>query len=393
MGVTPKSSAVLILDDDAIARETIRTVACSAGFAAVTPGSIGQFHDQICELRPVCVILGLALTGADGLIVLRRLASCGYSGKVIIVSGLDLRVIAAAGQAARGFGLDLAGVLAKPLDAEALQRLLLSPAREVQDAVAVDESLTREELSHALNDGWIEPYYQPKLCARTGAVWGVEALARIRHPVRGVIAPSGFIDVAEKTELIGKLTLMMLERSLRWLRECPLADCRLALNISRSTTGSGFAQALHALCIKHGVPPERITLEITETARQISDIEILESLTRFRMQGFELSLDDFGVGYSSLVDLAWLPFSELKIDQSFVNQLGACGISQKICSGVVALAKAIGIEVTAEGVETPEASSFLSEIGCDRLQGYLFSRPLPGEAAYHWISQRSALNL
>lgn len=381
--------ALVILDDDAQVSQTIALIAQMANFVANVSANADEFLSWVRTSKPTHVLIDLALRDADCLELLRMMALDAYGGAVIVASTLDSRTLDAAARTARSLGLRVAGVLAKPFSVEQLRQLLLNTEFDAPSHEESNVHISYEVLMQAMQDGYIEPYFQPKVNCHTGQFCGVEALARMHHPTLGLVGPDGFIPLAEQHGMISPLTLCILEKSLQWLKQCPVPDCHLAINISRASTDNDFANQLLDMCRQYAVAPQRITLEITETAQAQDDLQLLEFLTRFRIQGFHLSLDDFGVGYSSLLELARLPFSEIKIDKRFVGTLIRSSESQKICSAVVGLGKALGLEVTAEGIEDEEALSFLSSIGCDKAQGYLMGRPMRADDALAWVERQA----
>ena len=235
------------------------------------------------------------------------------------------------------------------------------------------------DLSRALAEGELLLHYQPK-CDLAGRVLGVEALVRWQHPQRGLVPPMEFIPVAERTGLVHPLTEQVLDLALAQARAW--ADAGLvvpvAVNIStRSLLQPGFAeQVLTALGI-HGVPAERLGLEITETTIMEDPETALEVLCRLAAAGVRLSIDDFGTGYSSLAYLKRLPVHELKIDRTFVAALTSSDRDRVIVDSTIALGNRLGLEVVAEGVEDVETLAELDRLGCRVAQGYLLGRPVP----------------
>jgi EAL domain-containing protein (putative c-di-GMP-specific phosphodiesterase class I) len=201
-----------------------------------------------------------------------------------------------------------------------------------------------------------------------------------------MIPPDAFISLAEQTGLIHELTRQIYQYALANLPESVhQAKLKLALNLSPINLNDGtFPRWLLDKCQEHGVAPSQIILEVTETASLNNPLALLENLTQFRIRGFHLSIDDFGVGYSSLVQLARLPFSELKIDQMFVKTLADSEDSRKIVTAVVGLGNSLGLNVVAEGVEDAWALEFLHKLGCDEAQGYFIARPMDSLAAAAW---------
>ncbi len=230
-------------------------------------------------------------------------------------------------------------------------------------------------------------HYQPQIALTDGAfrVMGAETLVRWQHPVRGLIGPGLFIPLAEETGLIGALGQWVLraacEQLGHWRGQPGLDRLTLAVNVSAAQFLSpDFAAQVLAFLQEHGAPPERLKLELTESLLMDNTEGVIAAMTTLQAKGVRFSLDDFGTGYSSLQYLKRLPLYQLKIDQSFVHDLESDPNDAAIASAVAALARSLGLEVIAEGVETQAQQRMLAEMGCHVYQGYWFSRPLPPEA-------------
>ena len=238
--------------------------------------------------------------------------------------------------------------------------------------------------SEALERGWIEVFYQPEVRALTREICGFEALARWRDPERGLISPGVFIPVLEEAHLIHRLDLYIIERVCRrvkYLREQPgMGVTHISVNLSRLDFQLGdMLSELERLCCTYGVPRGFLHIEITESALNESDAFLRQEIARLRSAGFELWMDDFGSGYSSLNNLKDFQFDMIKIDMAFLRDFETKPQSRVIISEVIDMAKKLGLHTLAEGVETEEQYAFLKSIGCEVLQGYLFSPPVPFE--------------
>ena len=247
--------------------------------------------------------------------------------------------------------------------------------------LALVEGFERALINHRLH-----MVYQPKVRLRDGALTRVEALVRWDDPQFGSVAPSRFVPLAEKHGLIEELTQWGLRTTLRqWLRwrEQGIDTC-LAFNISAlSLEQLDFPDLVERMCRALDVPTDRLVLELTESATQPL-IQLMDTLTRFRIKGIGLAIDDFGTGYSSLMQLRQLPFTEVKIDRFFVIDAVNSQESRLIIKAIVELAHGLGLTVTAEGVETREQLQSLGELGCDVAQGYLISQPLEPDSLMPW---------
>ncbi len=245
----------------------------------------------------------------------------------------------------------------------------------------MDETLrtrcaVEDDLRIALNaDDQLQLFYQPQMASNGGPIIGLEALIRWKHPTRGLISPETFIPIAEETGQIVPLGEWVLREACRTWHRWP--DLFVAVNLSPiQFRTAGFAERVIDIVREEGADPRFIELEITETVLVQNDNQIIAALARFRKAGFRIALDDFGTGYSSLSYLRRFEVDKIKIDRSFVQNLGTVDAAA-IITAVVTLGHAMGLQVTAEGVETSDQSTFLSAAGCNILQGFFFSRALP----------------
>jgi diguanylate cyclase (GGDEF)-like protein/PAS domain S-box-containing protein len=247
---------------------------------------------------------------------------------------------------------------------------------EEMDQRAKDHMRLETELRAALAGGQLELHYQPKVSLRSGRIVGAEALLRWRHPERGMVPPDQFIALAEETGLIFEIGSWVLEEACRQIRawkDAGLAMPPVAVNLSARQFDRRLpARVLEALD-RHGVLPEQIMLEITESLLVGGADNVIAIMNELVAMGLALALDDFGTGYSSLAYLKKFPISTLKIDRSFVIGLPDGENDCAIARAIVTMAQQLRQEIVAEGVETPEQMAFLRDLGCDQLQGWLFS--------------------
>jgi diguanylate cyclase (GGDEF)-like protein len=235
--------------------------------------------------------------------------------------------------------------------------------------------------------------FQPQIDARSGALCGLEALLRWRHPQRGVVPPLEFIPVAEDTGLIRPIGMHVIEMAcaaVAALREQGLQPPCIAVNVSArqlDPQASLLAQ-LQAAIERHGLRPSDIELEMTESVVMSQPDKQAPLLAAISTAGFSIAIDDFGTGYSSLSYLQSLPVDKLKIDRSFVRGLPDKRESAVIVASITRIAQSLGLQTVAEGVETEPQSRHLSELGCDQLQGYLFAKPLPLQRLTEWMRER-----
>ncbi len=237
------------------------------------------------------------------------------------------------------------------------------------------------ELRRALRRDELELHYQPRQNLASGQIVGLEALVRWRHPERGLLAPQEFIPLAEQSGLIVPLGYWVIARALRdagWLRACGLPTIHMAMNLSfRQFQDSQFLPTLQHLIAGSTVDAEWLEFELTETAVMSRSDYVLQTMQTLGDLGARFSLDDFGTGFSSFSHLANLPVALLKVDKSFVTGMVEHVEQRQLVKSIINLAHSMGLEVVAEGVETPQELELLRQFACDQAQGYLISRALP----------------
>lgn len=236
-------------------------------------------------------------------------------------------------------------------------------------------------LRDAIREGNVLLCYQPQICAKTGATVGLESLARLSHPQKGIIPPQDFILLAEEVGIIGDLGACIFrgvcQQLASWMAE-GVAPPRVAINISPAQLAPALPDFMQEALMEYGIAPTMIEAEITESALRPT-AEIKSIIHRIKQLGISLAIDDFGTSYSCLSHLKLVPFDRLKIDRSFVTGLPSHKTDQAISKAIIAMGKAMDADVIAEGVENPAQADFLRAAGVDAMQGFLFSRPLAAE--------------
>jgi EAL domain-containing protein (putative c-di-GMP-specific phosphodiesterase class I) len=237
------------------------------------------------------------------------------------------------------------------------------------------------KLRRALRQNELRVYYQPQINLSDGSISGAEALLRWHDPERGLVPPGVFIPVAEETGLITEIGAWVLRETCRQGREWidqGLPPLTLSVNLSpHQFRFNDIQSTVRQALSESGFPPERLELELTESALMAREGEAAEKLERLREQGVRLAIDDFGTGYSSLSYLKRFPIHTLKIDRSFVRDVSTDPDDAAIVTAIVAMARSLNLHVTAEGVEADEQATFLRSLACHQAQGYHFGRPMP----------------
>jgi EAL domain-containing protein (putative c-di-GMP-specific phosphodiesterase class I) len=362
---------LLVVDDELAAGRLIKEAGLGAGYEVFVTENPSVFIEKARIWSPTVVLLDLGMPGTDGILLLRGLAEDNCAAQVILMSGADDKVVESAMQLGRERGLKMGGILQRPVQLMTLKNFLA----QFQAAKA----LLSDDLANAIEADQLFLEYQLKLDCRLARMTGVEALVRWHHPVLGVIQPDQFIPLAEEADLIHRLTdwvvMAAAKQMAAWQVDNPALE--MAVNISaKNVQDLALPDRLHKFCQAAGVDCESMTLELTETGAMREAVQMMDVLTRLRLKGFKLSIDDFGTGFSSLVQLQQMPFSEVKIDRSFVMQMinnESCRIIVEI---LIDLARKLGLRSVAEGVEDEAALRSLMALGCDGAQGYYLSRPL-----------------
>jgi len=334
-------------------------------------------------------VIDLDLGGMDGLELLRAIAGLKSTVRLIVVGAQPTSVLFSVESLAQAYGVDLLGTVAKPVTSTKLKALLdnYQPPGSAPAAPA-GPSFTFAEVGVGLQKRQFEPYFQPKIELSTGQVKGLETFARWRHPEHGVLGPSAFIGALEANNRIDFLDWTMLELSVERCRRyhdqgIPIS---ISLNLAPETLAHpNFIRQVSSTMQRHGVLPDYLTFEMTESSILSFDADFIERLVRLRMMGFGLAIDDYGTGRSNLQLLARIPFSELKIDRSFVDGASKkrpLGTVLKSCLG---LAHSLDRMSVAVGVETRQDWDFLQGLGCTYAQGYHIANPMAADEFLGWL--------
>jgi len=375
-------TGLLVIDDEPSFLAIIERTAKAANVPVQATTDPEEFKRAVLQACPLLILLDLQMPDSDGIELLHFLAHSACRAKIVLMSGFDTRVLALARGMGDELGLDMGEPLQKPVRPADL-RELFSKLRVKSFAPDADS------LRCALAEDQLDLYYHPLVSLKDGMTVGFEALVRWRHPEVGLVMPDRFIGLAEREQLIGPLTDRVIEMAIARLGSWRTKGFAPFLSVNFSAANIVDAQLpdrLSQLCKKHKVPPGQLCIELTETAAMGDAALMLEVLTRIRLKGFKLAIDDFGTGYSSLLQLHRLPFSELKIDQSFVRTMARSEEAAVIVGAIVSLAHALKLELIAEGIEDESTLMRLAALGCQTGQGYYFTRPFPAENVPEWMA-------
>jgi EAL domain-containing protein (putative c-di-GMP-specific phosphodiesterase class I)/CheY-like chemotaxis protein len=384
----------LVAEGDQVQRHALADILVHLGVGRITQAPDGHtalrhFSAGITPAVDVAII-DLALPGMDALELIRRLADAHCRAGIIIVGAQTNAVLFSVETMADAYGINVLGAIGKPVIGSRLEALVSNYQPPAAPAAAHELPLISfAEVGQGLQQKEFDPFFQPKIELETGQVKGLEMFARWRHPLYGVLGPASFMKALEDNRRIDFLDWSMIEKSVAACRTLhdqgiPIS---FSINVDQSTLAHPqFMEQITACLERHRIMPDYITFEMTESAVLTTDPHFLERLLRLRLKGFGLAIDDYGTGRSNLQLLARIPFSELKIDRSFVD-----GASKKQAIGTVlrsclGLARSLDRRSVAVGVETKQDWDFLQGLGCTYAQGYYIAKPMPVEEFPAWLA-------
>ncbi len=390
--LTKERFSVLILDDEEEVRETLCAMVSSLGVEVEAAGTADSFFEKLGHGSHDVVILDLMMPECDGLEVLSRMAPF-KDAKIIICSGTGLRVLDTVSLSAKALGLDVVGVLQKPLRRKSLKSILQQARKAPCSTKPPRKSggrrpkITPTMLTRAMERREISCFLQPKMRLADDIVYGFEALARWQHPEFGTIFPDEFIPKISEFGLDYELAVTITDQALEAVAALAFPDISVAVNIPAKTLSRPeFEMVISEALERHGLNPRNLFLEVTEVGQSCVSKSELDSLMRLSLKGHPLSIDDFGTGASSLERLVRIPFDELKIDRMFVQNLETSRHARGLIRNLVQIAKHFDMSVTVEGIETPEVIGIVKRLGCDAVQGYVIAKPMPVHALRDWMT-------
>jgi EAL domain-containing protein (putative c-di-GMP-specific phosphodiesterase class I) len=386
----PNENRLMVMDDDAEVGAFFGQVGEDLGFDVRVVSDPAGFGATVVEFSPTVLLLDLQMPGRDGIELLRELAGLDRHPKVLIASGLDSRVLTSATELGVSMGVEIAGSFCKPIPLDELEVLLTRLKSHVKH-------ITANQLREALYQGHLVVHYLPKATFKAPGRWlieGAEALVRWQHPEYGLLYPKDFIPLAEQSGLIVEVTDFVfraaMEQARVWFAHGLYME--LGMNLSAQFLSDlRFPDRLLALVRENNLDPSMVTLELTETAAMQDPAVALDILARLRVKNINLCLDDFGTGASSLTHLYKMPFSEVKLDNQFTNDMRLREDARALVEGLVYLAHKLKMRACAEGVEDESTLELLEAMHCDKAQGHLFgpavrARELEG-AVEKWNSR------
>jgi len=389
---------IYLIDDELDMVEMLTEVVSATRLEPLGFTQASMFFEQVDFFADGSIlILDLNMPEMDGIEVMRRLAIMENPPALILVSGHDAGVLHSAEKLCEAHQLELIASLGKPLSLDHLLNLLnqyISQTGNLKNkkTSSSEINISAFELEQAIRNNEFVLHYQPQVAVATGMLTGVEALVRWQHPQHGLIYPNYFIEIAEKHNLIGLLTQWIIEDVVNQEKVWQVEGLTITVSVNISAeniTSLALPEQLSALLEDNQLDPTRLILEITESALMGELVTSLDILTRLRLKGLHLSIDDFGTGFSSLSQLHRVPFTELKIDQSFISNLNTDDMARAIVKTCIMLGHELNMKVVAEGVEDEKILEQLRLMGCDVAQGYYISRPLSAKNLVEWLKARA----
>lgn len=388
-------ASILVVDDDPVVLRQMVTMLGRLGVKEVLTADNGMDALKVMGERGgefELLVCDLSMPEMDGVELIRLFGQTGFHGGLILMSGADEKVISTASELAARQGLRVLGQVQKPVAQEKMAQLLVrledAPIRKRRQMEVAE--VTSRDIRKGIDGDEFTIWFQPKVDAASLVPVGVEALARWRRHDGSFVPPDVFIVVAEQEGLIGELSQVLVSRAL--MEAARLHDAGFSLKIAVNLSGRwlndlNLPDFMLATAQAAGLHAHDVILEVTETGVMEDLTTALDVLTRVRIKGFGLSIDDFGIGYSSFEQLGRIPFTELKLDRSFVTRGNHDASARAILEGSMDMARKMGLASVAEGVELETDLALIRTLGCDLVQGYLIAKPMPTESLISWLRE------
>ncbi len=395
--VTVSCSSALVVDDDLVVLQQVKSMLNTLGVKQVLTaingleaGNVMAANGSVIEV----LVCDLSMPEMDGVELIRRLGKAEYKGGLILMSGAEEKIISTVNKLAVLQGVRVLGQLQKPVTAAQLAILLAHttdlPSQEKQ--VASGPLVLKEAITAAMAANEFTIWFQPKVDADTLQVVGLEALARWQLPNGKFIPPDSFITVAEREGLISELSQLLVALALSEAAKLFAAGYPLKIAVNLSGTWLNDLSLPDFVLAKTTAAALRasdVILEVTETGVMEDMTTALDVLSRLRLKGFGLSIDDFGIGYSSFEQLGRIPFTEMKLDRSFVSKGVQDAAARAILESSMDMAHKLNLATVAEGVETELDLKLVRSLGCDLIQGYLIAKPMPVKDLLVWLANEN----
>jgi len=394
---------IYIIDDDQPTVDLISEYANLLGYHAKGYTAAAKFFSE-CDtfVEGSVIVLDLNMPDMDGIEVMRHMVKTNKRPPFILVSGYDSSVLHSAEQLAKAYSLDIIASIAKPFEFKTFKDILyLRGVLKGSNQLGVREQSRKDfpidvfELETAIRQEQLVLHYRPQIEIKTGVLTGVKARVHWQHPEHGLIAPDSFIPLAESNGLIAEMTAKIIklaaEQTIRWRSQQLILQVSVNI-LAENITSLSMPEQLSRILEQRNLDPSMLTLEVTESALMGELVTSLDILTRLRMKGVELSVGDFGTGHSSLSLLYRMPFTELKIDQSFVTNMAQDEEAQGIVKTCIKLGHELNMSVVAEGVDSEQTFDLLTEMNCDRAQGTYIADFMSAEDLIYWMKKRDRFN-
>ncbi len=378
MNNKPRIQRVLIVDDDPIQCITLKIQLSHFFVEEVRVAQSARYALQLCETQAFdLVFCDLAMPEVDGLSFLKQLSSLGYKGNLCLLSGHDDSILSLARMMCKQLGLSVISTQSKPIANKDIKSLL-SMVAEVNSERRVSQDVIkflRGDLDSAFELNQLVNFYQPQRLFEDNKAGGNEVLIRWDHPEYGYISPAGFLPIVEEEKWHVRLFFYVLKQALEDYKSGKLIGS-LSVNAAHANFDDPqFAFQVLEYCERYHFDPSNLIIEMTEMEVYRHSPTMFENFARLRLNAIELAIDDFGAGYSSLIKLADLPFTEMKIDKALIDSCHRDVRKSAILKLVVSMAKQLNMRLVAEGVEDLETWNHLSTMGIDLCQGYYTGRP------------------
>ncbi len=391
------SLSILVVDDSDVQRNHVINMCLEQDLDHVVGATNGL--DAVEKLRKDSfdlVFIDLEMPVMDGVELVRRIAKDKLAKSVIILSSKDPSLISSIGTMAESDGLSVLGTFQKPMQVSDLVTSLkrFASNNNKAESHAIYNRLKIEDIIEGINTQQITLFFQPKLTCKGLLLKGVEALARWQHPTLGFVSPVEFITAAEQFNIISELTHYLFDIALRqkvqWRDHG--VNFHLAFNLSPlSLADSDLADKIAEQVERYNIPSKEIVLEVTENAICGEISTAIETLAKLRLKGFKLAIDDYGTGFANAQQLSRVPATELKLDRILVDNVATRPQQLAILKSTVNLAKDLGLNTVAEGVENFDDFKLVLALGVDLVQGYYFAKPMNSQALVSWLKTDLAI--